>query len=65
MMDKNLATQLRPLDFKGKSGTLLRGNNVYPGGMPNATSGPIKRVPRKKKAVVPKPEIIQSYLLRK
>lgn len=61
-MDKNLASQLRPLDFKGKSGTMLRGNNVYPGGMPNATAG---RLPKRKKSLVPKPEAIQSYLMRK
>ncbi len=61
-MDQNMAKILRPLDFKGKSGTMLRGNNVYPGGMPNATAG---RLPKKKKTLVPNQKAIQTYLMRK
>jgi hypothetical protein len=61
-MDQNMAKQLRPLDFRGKAGTMLRGNNVYPGGMPNATAG---RLPKRKKTVVPNKTAIQNYLVRK
>lgn len=59
-LDKTFAKIIRPVDARSNAGTMARGKNVYRGGAPNATRGPIKN----KKGAITREQVIR-YMQRK
>ena len=66
-MDETMAKIIRPVDYRSSAGTMARGNNVYRGGVNNATSGS-RKVSKKKSdrpQLLDNPEGLLAYMKKR